>query len=75
LDEATLDIGSLAAASPAGTILRTQIPLRCFAQAGAKLNAVGVPLRLAAPKGFVATLRNVRVEAAEGPASCPPKAE
>ncbi len=75
LDETALDIGRLAAASPAGTVLRTQIPLRCFSDAGAKLSAVGVPLRFSAPKGFVATLRNVRVEAGEGDASCPQEAE
>jgi beta-glucosidase len=72
--EAALDISGLVNAGPAATILQTRIPLRCFAEAGAKLNAVGAPLRLAASKGFVATIRNVRIDEAGGAASCPQKA-
>lgn len=70
--EATLDITAAIAAQTVGTISPLVIPLRCFSEAGAKLGAVGSPLRIAAPKGFVATIRNVRIAAA-APAPCPPK--
>ena len=31
-----------------------RVPLRCFAAAGAKLDAVGGPVRIEAPAGFAA---------------------
>lgn len=73
LGEATLDMRDAAGAQPVGTILQTRIPLRCFGDAGAKLNAVGSPLRLSASKGFIASIRNVRIAATGGDATCPSK--
>lgn len=70
--EATLDITRAIASRPIGSVSSLAIPLDCFSKAGAKLGAVGSPLRIAAPKGFVATIRNVRIDAATAIASCPP---
>lgn len=70
--DATVDIGDLVRAAPAGSITQTRISLRCFHDAGANLSAVGAPLRLAAPAGFTATLRNAKIEAAGDIVPCPP---
>ena len=73
--EATLDVTAAIAAQPVGSATRLAIPLRCFSDAGSKLGALGSPLRIAAPKGFTATIRNVRIEGASAKgAPCPPKA-
>lgn len=72
--EATLDLRDAVGEMPIGTILQTRIPLRCFAEAGTKLGTVSSPFRIAAPKGFATTIRNVRIEAAGGDISCPRKA-
>lgn len=69
--EATFNLRAEASRKPAGTILKTLVPLRCFRDAGTKFGAVGSPLRIKAPKGFVATIRNVRIEAGEGNGPCP----
>lgn len=74
IGEASLDIGNITDEKPVGTLLQTQIPLRCFGAAGAKLNAVSAPFRIAAPKGFVATIRSIRIETAKDNIACPPKA-
>ena len=73
LGEATLEMSDVVNAKSIGTILQTRIPLRCFGNSGAKLNAVSSPLRLSALKGLVLTLRNVRIESAGGDAICPRK--
>lgn len=75
LGGASLDLRDATKAVAIGTIVQTRIPLRCFSKAGAKLNAVGSPMRIAAPKGFVATIRNVRIDPKGGEATCPAKAQ
>ena len=70
----TLDLQRTIRALPTGTAVQTRIPLRCFASAGAKLDAVGSPIRMQAAKGLVATIRNVHIEATKEKASCPGKA-
>ena len=50
------------------------VPLRCFADAGAKLGAVDSALRLEGNAGLGITLRQAKVEAVGEPLSCPPKA-
>ena len=72
--EATLDLRDAVGQMPVGSILQTRIPLRCFAEAGTKLGTVSSPFRIAAPKGFATTIRNVRIEAVGGEISCPRKA-
>lgn len=70
-----LDIQKAMAALPVGSPVQTRIPLRCFAEAGAKLDAIGAPIRMQAPKGLVATIRNVHIETTkERNAPCPGKA-
>ena len=70
----SIDLRQIIGQLPTGTIVQTQIPLRCFADAGAKFDAVGSPIRMQASKGLVATIRNVHIEAAKTKASCPGKA-
>ena len=71
---ATLDLGSMIRAAPSGVVVQTRVPLSCFAAAGAQLAAVGAPLRITAPAGFVMTMRNARVEGTGSMFTCPPKA-
>jgi beta-glucosidase len=73
LGEGSLDLRGPDGSMVVGKTLQTRIPLRCLADAGAKLGAVSTPLRLAAPKGFVATIRNVRIELTDDDATCPRK--
>ncbi len=72
LGGAVLDLGPQVHAASIGVPFATRIPLRCFRDAGADLKAVGTPLRLAADKGFVVTLRNVGIEAVGTAIPCPP---
>jgi beta-glucosidase len=72
--EATVDVTPVMTSQAMGIVSKLVIPLRCFSDAGAKLDAVGSPLRIAAPKGFVATIRNARVETVGSVAPCPAKA-
>lgn len=51
-----------------------RIPLTCFAAHGAKLEAVGSPLRMGADKGFVVSLRNAGIEGVGETYACPPLA-
>lgn len=71
----TLDISALVRSATVGIPLETRIPLRCFKGAGGNLAAVGTPLRLSAGKGFVASLRNVRIESQGVAAACPPQSQ
>ena len=68
----TLDIGGLVGSAATGSVIETRIPLRCFAQAGANLTAVGGPLRLDAKAGFAATIRSARIDIVKEPPACPP---
>lgn len=69
----TIDLQQLIRTLPTGTAVQTRIPLRCFADVGAKFDAVGSPIRMQAAKGLVATIRNVHIEATKEKASCPGK--
>lgn len=66
-----LDIGPAMRSAPVGKATQTRIALRCFANAGAKLDAVGSPIRMQAAKGLVATIRNVHIEAIKENTPCP----
>jgi beta-glucosidase len=68
---AALDMQTTMRALPTGVPTQTRIPLRCFAAAGAKLDAVGSPIRIQAAKGLVTTIRNVHIETTKESASCP----
>jgi beta-glucosidase len=68
-----LDVsGSLRAAGQPSTL---RIPLTCFAARGAKLDAVGSPLRLGADKGFTVSLRNAGIEGVGETIPCPPSVD
>ena len=69
-----LDATALLRAQPLGQARVIKIPLRCFADAGAKLDAVGNALRIAGGAGLSLTLQSARVEAVGEPLTCPPKA-
>jgi beta-glucosidase len=70
----SLNLQSVIATATLGTRLQTRIPLRCFADAGAKFAAVGSPIRMQAPKGLVATIRTVHIEETKESVTCPGKA-
>jgi beta-glucosidase len=74
LGGATLDISAALRALPQGQPAKLDIPLACFAAAGADLAHVGTPLRLAAPRGFVMTLRTARLSQPMPLPACPPAA-
>ena len=71
---AALDLETIMRSSPTGTALQTRIPLRCFADAGAKFDMVGAPIKMQAQKGLVATIRTVHIEAITNKVACPSKA-
>ena len=71
---AAVEMQQLMRALPTGTASQTRISLRCFADAGAKFDAVGSPIRMQSAKGLVATIRNVHIENIKESAPCPGKA-
>ena len=70
-----LDLAALLRDLPRGTMTTTEIPLACFAAAGADLGRVGTPLRLTAPRGFTLTLRTARLSQPMPLPACPPPAK
>ncbi len=66
-----IDLGPVVRAAEPGALVQTRIPLHCFRDAGADLAAVGSPLRVTAPAGFVMTLRTARAEAVGMTMPCP----
>ena len=66
----TIDLQEAIRVLPTGSAVKTTIPLRCFADAGAKFDTIGSPIRMQASKGLVATIRNVHIEAMKENASC-----
>ena len=68
-----IDMQRTIRALPTATAVQTRIALRCFAEAGAKFDAVGSPFRMQASKGFVATIRNVQIETTREKTLCPGK--
>lgn len=67
----TLDLGPTVQRAKPGTVIETRIALKCFADAGGKLDKVGQPVRIDAGSGYVFTLRNVRVDGAKAAGTCP----
>lgn len=72
-----LDMSAALANIGTASITRLQIPLRCFAAAGAKLDSVGAPLRIDADAGLSITIRDIQLSM-DAPADakniCPPVA-
>lgn len=65
------DIGPWLASQPVGRPFTLKIPLRCFADAGARLTAVTSPLVIEGDRGLALTLQSARVEAVGEPLACP----
>ncbi len=59
----TLDISRILRALPPGKLATARIPLRCFANAGATVSAVGTPLKIEAGAGTDLAIRTATVEA------------
>jgi beta-glucosidase len=51
--------------------IQTRIPLRCFKEKGAKLDAVGSAIRIQAGPGSIVSIRNVRIELGGSDTPCP----
>jgi beta-glucosidase len=69
-----LDTTALLRALPAGQLRTVKIPLRCFADAGAKLGQVTNAVRIDGGPGLALVLKSARVEAVGEPLPCPPPA-
>ena len=67
-----LDVSRLVRSATIGAPIETRIHLSCFRDAGGAFNTVGTPLRITASKGFVITLRSVRIVAKGAAVACPP---
>lgn len=68
-----LDVSTLLPAiGQTGTM---RIPLTCFAAQGAKMAAIGQPLRVGAGKGLVVSIRNAGIEGVGETIGCPPLAK
>ena len=72
---ARLDISGKIADLPVGAPSTLRVPLRCFADAGADVTAVGTPLRLSAGAGLSVSIRNILTEGVGETPSCPPPAK
>jgi len=68
-----LDATALLKKQRIGSRFTVKIPLRCYADAGANLAAVGNALRIEGAAGLGLTLQSARVEAVGEPLPCPPK--
>lgn len=69
-----LDISGFVAAAPVGKVSTIQIPLRCFADAGADLSKISDAVTVIGDKGLALTLMSARVEAVGAALACPPAA-
>lgn len=71
----SLDLTPTLAALPADRKSTVSVPLRCFAEAGAKLAAVDVPFAIESTGGLTLSIGHVRLrKAASAGAACPAKA-
>ena len=59
----SIDISRILRALPPGKLATAKVPLRCFANAGATVNAVGTPLKIEAGAGTDLAIRTATVEA------------
>ncbi|MES2147398.1 MAG: glycoside hydrolase family 3 N-terminal domain-containing protein [Pseudomonadota bacterium] len=65
------DVGAMLRKLPSGRLSTLKIPLRCFADAGAKVTGVSTPLKIEAGTGTVLSLREAVIEAVGEPLACP----
>ncbi|WP_422061903.1 glycoside hydrolase family 3 N-terminal domain-containing protein [Sphingopyxis sp.] len=69
-----LDISMFVKSAPVGAISTIQIPLRCFADAGADLSKISDAVTVIGDKGLALTLMAARIEAVGAALACPPAA-
>lgn len=67
-----LDVSTLVGAATPGKAGTLLIGLKCFAEHGALIKAIGTPLRMGAGKGFAVTVRNAGIEGIGQMPACPP---
>ena len=67
-----LDVTGLVEPAVPGKANVLHIGLKCFAQAGAPIKAIGTPLRMGADKGWTVSLRNAAIEGMGQMPACPP---
>ena len=72
---ARVDLGALVRAAPADRVSTIEIPLRCFADAGADLARVAAPVTISGDAGLAVTLVNTNVAATSANLACPPTAK
>lgn len=68
---ATFNVANLLRRLPTDKLATIKIPLRCFADAGAKVAAVDTPLKLEGSDGYRMAIRTVTIEAVGEPLDCP----
>ncbi|WP_308516518.1 glycoside hydrolase family 3 protein [Sphingomonas flavescens] len=66
----SIDISRILRGMPPGKLATAKIPLRCFANVGATVNAVGTPLRIEAGAGTDLAIRSATIEAVGEPLPC-----
>jgi beta-glucosidase len=71
LGDRPLDVTSLIASAGTGQVVTTQVPLRCFAEAGADIRRIGTPFTLSGDRPFAVTLSRVRLEPITSALPCP----
>ncbi|MDT0508508.1 glycoside hydrolase family 3 N-terminal domain-containing protein [Novosphingobium sp. MMS21-SN21R] len=70
-----LDVSVLVSAATPGKAGTLLVGLKCFAEHGAPIKAIGTPLRMGADKGFAVTVRNAGIEGIGQMPACPPLAK
>jgi beta-glucosidase len=58
----SIDISRILKGQPTGKLVTVEVPLRCFADLGATVNAVTTPLKLEADKGTDFVMRSATIE-------------
>ncbi len=69
-----LDITTMIAGMPVGTLTSVRIPLRCFVDAGADIARIGNAMRMSADAGLALILLSAKVEPVGDNPPCPPPA-
>ena len=67
-----LDVTAAVKAAAGAGLVSTEVPLRCFVEAGADIRKVGTPFALSTEGPFAVVLARVRLEPNTSSAACPP---
>jgi beta-glucosidase len=68
---APVDVSRLLQMQAEGAAKTVKIPLRCFVDAGAKLDSLAAPFQIEAAGGFAVSIRTIKVEAGAADMPCP----